>query len=421
MPLEKGSSQEVISRNIAELIRAGHSKEQAAAIAYKEAGDTARDVDLNGYITIDRNPITRVGVFPYSGRGLPGADPDKVYNVLRSEEELSSPETLKSFELLPLIDEHVMLGKGYGTAPEEKGVHGYTGEKITYHDGMVYASMRIISDTLKRLIEQGKKQLSCGYRCIFEKSSGVFNGQGYDYIQRQIRGNHIALVQQGRMGKDVAVLDGIVFDHFDLATGEDTMSDELQKTIAALTTTVAGLQKSFSAMDEEMKAMKAKDEEEEAEKKKKAEDEAEEEKKKKEAEDAKAKDGKGKDDDDEEGMDKAAMDSAIASAIKPYAERLAKLEGSNVKDVLSTITSRDQLAKEVSAFTGVFDHSGMTTEDVVGYAMDKLQIKAPKGHEQVAVEAFLAGRKAAAGAMPGTFALDTKPKEGGLLAKSLNS
>lgn len=37
MPLEKGSSQEVISRNIAELVKAGHDSKQAAAIAYSEA------------------------------------------------------------------------------------------------------------------------------------------------------------------------------------------------------------------------------------------------------------------------------------------------------------------------------------------------------------------------------------------------
>lgn len=38
MPLKKGSSQKTISENIAELVRAGHPPNQAAAIAYKEAG-----------------------------------------------------------------------------------------------------------------------------------------------------------------------------------------------------------------------------------------------------------------------------------------------------------------------------------------------------------------------------------------------
>ena len=38
MPLQEGSSDAVISANIAELIRAGHPRDQAVAIAYKKAG-----------------------------------------------------------------------------------------------------------------------------------------------------------------------------------------------------------------------------------------------------------------------------------------------------------------------------------------------------------------------------------------------
>ncbi len=45
MPLERGSSQDVISRNIAELISAGYDRDQAAAIAYHEAGQKEGDCD----------------------------------------------------------------------------------------------------------------------------------------------------------------------------------------------------------------------------------------------------------------------------------------------------------------------------------------------------------------------------------------
>lgn len=38
MPLKKGSGQKNISENIAELVKTGHPKDQAAAIAYKQAG-----------------------------------------------------------------------------------------------------------------------------------------------------------------------------------------------------------------------------------------------------------------------------------------------------------------------------------------------------------------------------------------------
>jgi len=38
MPLKKGRSKKIISENIAELIRSGYSRAQAAAIAYSKAG-----------------------------------------------------------------------------------------------------------------------------------------------------------------------------------------------------------------------------------------------------------------------------------------------------------------------------------------------------------------------------------------------
>lgn len=45
MPLERGSSKEAISRNISELMGAGHPMNQAVAIAMKEAGKSnAKDV-----------------------------------------------------------------------------------------------------------------------------------------------------------------------------------------------------------------------------------------------------------------------------------------------------------------------------------------------------------------------------------------
>ncbi len=42
MPLKAGKSKKVISENIAELVRAGHKKDQAVAIAYEKAGLSKR-------------------------------------------------------------------------------------------------------------------------------------------------------------------------------------------------------------------------------------------------------------------------------------------------------------------------------------------------------------------------------------------
>lgn len=48
MPLEKGSSEEVISHNISELRHAGHPEKESIAIAYSQAGKS-RDSIKNFY------------------------------------------------------------------------------------------------------------------------------------------------------------------------------------------------------------------------------------------------------------------------------------------------------------------------------------------------------------------------------------
>jgi hypothetical protein len=42
MPLKKGTGKETISKNIAELIKSGRSKEQAVAIAMQKAGKSKK-------------------------------------------------------------------------------------------------------------------------------------------------------------------------------------------------------------------------------------------------------------------------------------------------------------------------------------------------------------------------------------------
>ena len=174
-----------------------------------------KEVDHNDYWYIKDNPLSKVGVFPYLGRTIsPDLEPDKIYMVLRPEEELSNEETLNSFKLVPIVDDHTMLGTKPGMMPaEEKGVHGVIGDDVYYKDGIIYGDLKIFSESLKEEIENGKKELSMGYFCDYELSEGNYNGERYQAIQRNLRINHVALVDEGRMGADVRVLDhNITFD-----------------------------------------------------------------------------------------------------------------------------------------------------------------------------------------------------------------
>ena len=235
MPLQKGSSEETISNNIKELIDAGHSPAQAKAIAYSEAGkdekESKRELDINGWTLIKDNPISKVGVFEYSGAQIsPELEPDKIYKVYRPESELSNDECIESFKLVPWINEHVMLGNDADsglTPAEEKGVEGVIGEEVHFKDGYLLGNIKVFSKNLSELINDGKIELSIGYRCEYDIQSGSFNGVRYDAVQKNIRGNHIALVEEGRSGPDVAVLDHFKFT-FDAA--ELKMADANKET-----------------------------------------------------------------------------------------------------------------------------------------------------------------------------------------------
>lgn len=395
----------------------GVAKTLKAYTANKHAMDTsetARQEDINDYITVERNPISRSGVFKYLGRSIGAPDPNKIYNVYRPAEEFT-PETVDSFKLLPIVNDHTMLGpqeKGFVPA-EEKGVHGTTGESVFFENGVLFATLKIFSETLAKMIESGKTALSLGYRCVYEKASGVFEGQPYEYVQRKLRGNHLALVDAARC--DVAVLDHqMAFDHFDLAldnSKEMTMADEelkdrLKKTEDELKECkdwIAG-RMAKDAEEEEAKKKAAEDAEEEA-KKKAAEDaEAEEEAKKKAAEDAEA--------EEKEKKEKEAMDSAL----KSVTAELSSLKKSTLKSVLSEVSRRDALATQLSQHIGTFDHADKTLDEVTRYGIEKLGLDCPAGHEETALNAFFAAKKQSSVG----FALDSKPKRSGEIDAYLN-
>lgn len=176
-----------------------------------------KEVDPNGYWYLYDNPITKVGVFPYLGRQIsPELEPDRIYYVYRPAEELTRPETMASFKLKPLIDEHEMLGRQF-TPAEEKGIHGTLGEDVKYDKAKetVTNNLIVYSEAMKNAIEKGKKELSLGYKCRYDLIPGEYKGQHYDAIQRDIYLNHIALVDEGRMGHEVRIMDSaLAFDTF---------------------------------------------------------------------------------------------------------------------------------------------------------------------------------------------------------------
>ena len=340
--------------------------------------------DENGYITIPKNPISKSGIFQYLGKSIsPKLEPDKIYNVWRPVEELNNPETIESFRLTPWIPEHVMLGAGF-TPAEAVGVQGFTGETIEFIGDTLYSKLKLVGEELKKLIKAGLKELSCGFRCEWVIQSGVFEGQAYDVIQRQIRGNHLASVDNARMGSDVRVaMDRAVFalDSIDFKLKPNGEIMDLKDVTKAIADALQPMQTAMDAMSGEMKDMKSKSKDKDEVKEKTAEDmEAEEAEEKKKAED------KEKDDKKSEAMD---------SAVKALQEEVKTLKSSAMDGnaVMKAFAEKQELAVKASQIVGAFDHADLDAQGVAKYAVEKLGIACDSGAELATLRGYLAARK----------------------------
>jgi hypothetical protein len=227
MPLEKGSSEEVISRNIAELRKAGHPEEQAVAIAMREAGKakdddevsaaqdhvafdraSVRSYDSDGHLRVETANISKATVNPYYGREIPGwrglgLDADKVYHLYRPAEELE--KAAASFAGKPIVMGHIALDAM--DHPFERVV-GAVGNDVRFEAPYLKSSLSIWPGEAIDAINSGAtRALSCAYKYTPDMTPGSFEGRAYDGVMRNIVGNHLAIVREGRAGPDVVIGD----------------------------------------------------------------------------------------------------------------------------------------------------------------------------------------------------------------------
>lgn len=390
---------------------------------------TKRTYDNNGWLEVTDNPISKVGVFDYLGAEIGAPEPDKIYRVLRPPEELASEATINSFKLTPFIIEHEMLGK-HATPAEKKGIQGVIGENVYFDPPYLRANIKIFSDVALSNIDSGKIDLSPGYRSKYEFTSGIYEGQHYDVIQRHLRGNHLALVDEGRTGPDVAVQDHLVItiDTKELIRMNEEENKEKQTTdegaftaeqVTALKSIIAEViaQTQSSAdenLEEEKKSTDANPEEEQkAEEAVTAAEVAAEEAtigtpEAVEAAEVAIETAVEAIEEAKEHLDQATTDSlnrrlkrlkngiGTMDEIASLKRKIKRLEASkptmDTGVLLKQIGERDSLAHKLTPFLGVFDHAAMTKQQVAEYGVDKLGIQCGKGNEAIALDAWMQGR-----------------------------
>ena len=154
---------------------------------------------------IDHPILTRVGIFEYRR-------PDgSIRRELRLPEEVFAPESLASYKGKPVILTHEAgMIDSDNVQQEQIGTILSEGTQ----DGDNVRAQIIIHDARK--LDYGLRELSLGYSLDLEETPGEWQGQPYDAMQRNIRVNHLALVEKARAG-DSARLN---------IDGEDTQAEK---------------------------------------------------------------------------------------------------------------------------------------------------------------------------------------------------
>lgn len=143
--------------------------------------------------------IARVGVLTYRRGGVERRE-------YRPRDEVSRAESLASFEDAPVIDffDHTGL-----VTPEDYRRKTVGHARNVRMDGDYVVADLVINDadTIKRIDNGDRIDTSAGYVTKDEHMPGVWKGEKYDLIQRNIFGNHIALCppNSGRSGPDVGL------------------------------------------------------------------------------------------------------------------------------------------------------------------------------------------------------------------------
>lgn len=151
-----------------------------------------------GFVRVDGR-LTRTGILEYLR-----AD-GSIQRELRPEDEVFKADSLASLDGAPVTDLHPASMVDDGNAQALSRGH----VRAVKRDGhFVTAEVTVQARELITKIDAGERcEISCGYSCEYDPTPGLFHGQRYDGIQRNIEYNHVAIgpANWGRAGSEVAL------------------------------------------------------------------------------------------------------------------------------------------------------------------------------------------------------------------------
>ena len=206
----------------------GHGDLAATDSALRIAVDkkSVRSFDKDGRMHIEEANICKACVSPYRGKEIPGweqlgLDPDKVYKLLRDPKEIE--KAAESANGIQLLQQHVPVDVD-DHRPFD--IVGTVGSRVRWEHPFLKNSLHFWTrPSINDVETEEKMELSPGYHYDPDMTSGTYEGEDYDGVMREIVFNHLALVHEGRQGKDVVVGDsamdyGPEWDRLERVLGE---------------------------------------------------------------------------------------------------------------------------------------------------------------------------------------------------------
>lgn len=305
-----------------------------------------------------------------------------------------------------------MEGANHG----DVGVDGIVGEKVYFDYPYLKANLRVFSDEMKQELESGRTQLSPAYKYDVEHAPGVFEGQPYQYVQRNLRcGNHLARVDEGRTGPDVAVMDQAINQNSD---GDKTMT--LEELIAALgkldAPSIAAVMAALQQMNQPEATTDVVTDEDTTDTTMATDEDTSEETT---AQDDDTTTEQAQDEDTTE--ETKAQDAKIAALTKQVRTLTNQVKAQDTGALLKELGKRNELASRLTQHIGAFACDSMDTIAVAKYGLEKLGIKGiAAGHEVSALNAALA-MKAATPRTIVAFGQDAAPTKDNAVSSAIDA
>lgn len=181
------------------------------------------EITPQGYLVKRGCNIARLIALEYAGSEIGYNDrPDEIFTVYRDEKELFNPETIKSFEGMPVTIIHPPNLEVNADDWKEKSA-GHV--QNVRREGEYLVCDVYIQDAaaIEILKLTGIKEISCGYDSVLIYQDGKI-------WQTKIRGNHVAIVREGRCGDTCKLGDrGLAMNKLSKTKIADSLSKHLQK------------------------------------------------------------------------------------------------------------------------------------------------------------------------------------------------